>query len=182
MIDNEFQISHIYKKTKSKRKLLILPLFIVSMALLVLLFANCSGRPADISEETYKAGSKAIEIVDNYLDYNLSKDDAYYMLSDICSRNSSSKIEVYIRSICFGKIVGCVQSMIFDFAHNFTKFFLDLLRFTQKRHMHIGIKVYIRQRCKKAVFHKANNVLVNVLTFFNKHLAVTAYALQLKDK
>ena len=81
MIDDEFQISHIYKKTKSKRKLLILPLFIVSMALLVLLFANCSGRPADISEETYKAGSKAIEIVDNYLDYNLSKDDAYYMLS-----------------------------------------------------------------------------------------------------
>lgn len=49
MIDNEFQISHIYKKTKSKRKLLILSLFIVSMALLVLLFANCSGRPADIS-------------------------------------------------------------------------------------------------------------------------------------
>lgn len=48
--------------------------------------------------------------------------------------------------------------------------------------MHIGIKVYIRQRCKKAVFHKANNVLVNVLTFFNKRLAVTAYALQLKDK
>ena len=56
MIYDEFQISHIYKKTKSKRKLLILPLFIVSMALLVLLFANCSGRPADISEETYKAG------------------------------------------------------------------------------------------------------------------------------
>ena len=27
MIDDEFQISHIYKKTKSKRKLLILPLF-----------------------------------------------------------------------------------------------------------------------------------------------------------
>ena len=114
MIDNEFQISHIYKKTKSKRKLLLLSLFIVSMALLVLLFANCSGRPADISEETYKAGSKAIEIVDNYLGYNLSKDDAYYMLSDICSRNSSSKIEVYIRSICSGLEANMPESTILE--------------------------------------------------------------------
>ena len=84
------------------------------MALLVLLFANCSGRPADISEETYKAGSKAIEIVDNYLDYNLSKDDAYYMLSDICSRNSSSKIEVYIRSICSGLEANMPESTILE--------------------------------------------------------------------
>lgn len=113
MFDNKFHFSITDRKQKIKY-LSILLLVVMVISLLLFLFTNCNSKPSGISDETYRVGSKAIEVVDDYLDYDLSRDDAYDRLVEIGSRSSAGAISVNIKSIYVGLSTDMPDSVILD--------------------------------------------------------------------
>lgn len=53
-----------------------------------LTFASCTNKPNDISEQHIQYGTKAVEIADYYLDYELSADEASVMLDSLRKREN----------------------------------------------------------------------------------------------
>ncbi len=47
------------------------------------------GKPGDVSEKYYNYGLKALEIIDSYLDYEISTEEAYSKLNDLTDRKRS---------------------------------------------------------------------------------------------
>lgn len=52
----------------------------------LLLLSGCSSKPANMSDEFYNGGIKALEIIDSYLDFSTSKSSAKSQLSAIKDR------------------------------------------------------------------------------------------------
>lgn len=66
------------KKTKS----------ITAIFLILFLLSACSSRPKYMDETTYKLGTKALEIMDQYNNAELTEDEARKQLDEIYSRLS----------------------------------------------------------------------------------------------
>lgn len=69
------------KKTKS----------ITAIFLILFLLSACSSRPKYMDETTYKLGSKALEIMDNYNNAEITEDEAKEQLDGIYDRLKARK-------------------------------------------------------------------------------------------
>lgn len=58
----------------------------VLLALIFILPACSGGKPDDVSDSAYNAGKKAIEVTDEYLNYEISSEEAAKLIKDINSR------------------------------------------------------------------------------------------------
>ena len=52
----------------------------------VLLLVGCNSKPSDMSDTAYRAGNKAVEIAESYLNMDISQDDAYDQLGEVYDR------------------------------------------------------------------------------------------------
>lgn len=61
---------------------------IILLAMFIFVIAGCGENniPDGISEQAYTAGTKALEITDSYLNYEIAKDDAQKQLEEISDR------------------------------------------------------------------------------------------------
>ena len=60
---------------------------IILLAMLIFAVAGCGeNTPDGVSEQAYAAGTKALEITDSYLNYEITRDDAQKQLEEISDR------------------------------------------------------------------------------------------------
>ena len=52
----------------------------------VLLLVGCDSKPSDMSDTAYRAGNKAVEIAESYLNMDISQEEAYDQLDEVYAR------------------------------------------------------------------------------------------------
>ena len=75
-------IKYLNKNEKEKKMKKTLTILLTAL----LLLSGCSSKPANMSDEFYNGGIKALEIIDSYLDFSTSKSSAKSQLSAIKDR------------------------------------------------------------------------------------------------
>ena len=63
--------------------------FLLSILVSCIIFASCNTMPSDISSAHYTYAQKAIEIVDEYLDFNITVEEAYEKISELHEREET---------------------------------------------------------------------------------------------
>ena len=66
---------------------------ILLVLITVLMLAGCSSKPDDVRDEVYNAGVKALEIIDGYIDFEITKEDAHDEIDDIHDRVEALYVE-----------------------------------------------------------------------------------------
>lgn len=93
-----------------KQKIILISASCIALIFLLLLIYNIcfvKSKPPGMTEQTYKAGCEIVELTDKYLDYGLSKSEAYTQISEINDRmysdnkSSSLGVSIYSNSIAF---------------------------------------------------------------------------------
>lgn len=59
----------------------------------VLLLVGCDSKPSDMSDTAYRAGNKAVEIAESYLNMDISQKEAYDQLDEVYDRLGDSEDE-----------------------------------------------------------------------------------------
>lgn len=52
----------------------------------VLLLVGCDSKPSDMSDTAYRAGNKAVEIAESYLNMDISQKEAYEQMDEVYDR------------------------------------------------------------------------------------------------
>lgn len=77
------------KNNNFKEKIIIISIsFLALMSVVILVYNICfvKSKPSGMTDQIYKSGCKIIELTDKYLDYEISKTEAYSKISDIDDR------------------------------------------------------------------------------------------------
>lgn len=58
----------------------------VALLAVVVLLSGCDDKPSDISDTAYRAGNKAVSIVEQYLNMDITQAEAYQQLDSVLDR------------------------------------------------------------------------------------------------
>lgn len=111
------------KKTKS----------IIAIFLILFLLSACSSRPKNMDETTYKLGTKALEIMDNYNNAEITEDEAKEQLDGIYDRLKARKFtddeesqelqnELVLSTILHYKITLATKEHIYEVADSLREY------------------------------------------------------------
>ena len=98
------------KNKRFKQRVILISVTCIALIFVIILFYNIcfvKSKPPGMNEQTYKAGCKIVELTDKYLDFELSKSEAYTQISEINDRiysdnkSSSLGVSIYSNSIAF---------------------------------------------------------------------------------
>lgn len=81
------------KNKRFKQKIILISVTCIALIFVIILIYNIcfvKSKPPGMTEQTYKAGCEIVELTDKYLDYGLSKSEAYTQISEINDRLHSN--------------------------------------------------------------------------------------------
>ena len=94
----------------------------ISLSLILMLSACNFSKPVDMSDQAYTAGVKVLEITDNYLDFEISREEAHEQISELSERFStddtdtidSTLVDTYLSSLSLKLQIKSDDSEILD--------------------------------------------------------------------
>lgn len=96
------------KSKRFKQNIILISVTCIALIFVLLLIYNIcfvKSKPPGITDQTYKAGCEIVKLTDKYLDYELSKSEAYTQISEINDRlhnndtSSSLGVKIYTGAI-----------------------------------------------------------------------------------